>query len=253
LNGADLSVPKRTRYLVMILVALIHVALVIGLIRAFAPDFVAQVTESVISTFNVTITAPPPPPPPPPPQQPQKAGASAQDGRKAVPQEAKLPKPRIAIAKPRVSPPVTAHGPDNAAGASDAGAGTGAGGQGKGTGSGAGGNGQGGGQSAGAATKAVKVAGEINAKRDLPSGGLDARQGDFVNVALTVAADGSVKGCRVFRPSRDANADQAVCRLAIGRFRFRPALDRTGNPVESIFGWQQRYCARGGDCTRTMR
>jgi hypothetical protein len=42
LNGADLSVPKRTRYLVMILVALIHVALVIGLIRAFAPDFVAS-------------------------------------------------------------------------------------------------------------------------------------------------------------------------------------------------------------------
>jgi protein TonB len=166
-----------------------------------------------------------------------------------VPQEAQLPKPRIAIATPRISPPVAAHGPDNTAGASYAGAGTGAGGQGNGTGSGSGGNGQGG----GAATKAVKIAGAINSTRDLPSGGLDARQGDFVNVALTVAADGSVKGCRVFRPSRDANADQAVCRLAKGRFRFRPALDHAGNPVESIFGWQQRYCARGGDCTQTIR
>lgn len=249
MNRADLSAPRRARYLVMALVAVIHVALVVGLIRVFAPNFVAQVTESVIATFNVTITAPPPPPPSPPPRQPQKAGASAPAGRKAVPQEAKQPKPRIAIAKPRPAPPLVAHGPDNASGARDAGAGTGAGGQGSGTGSGAGGNGQGG----AAATKAVKIAGDINSSRDLPSGGLDARQGDFVNLALTVGADGAVKACRVFRPSRDADADRAVCRLAIGRFRFRPATDRDGNPVESTFGWQQRYCAGRGDCSRTMR
>jgi len=246
MSRADLSAPPRTRYLVLALVALIHVVLVLGLIRAFAPDLAAQVTDSVLATFNVTVTPPPPPPQPAP--QPQKAGAAAEAGRKAVPREVALPKPRIAIAKPAPAPPVAAKGPDNSSGARDTGGGTGAGGQGNGTGAGGGGNGQGG----DAASKAVKIAGEINSTRDLPSSGREMRQGSFVNVALTVAADGRVKACRVFRPSSDAEADRAVCQLAIARFRFRPATDREGNPVESVFGWQQRYCAGSADCTRTI-
>jgi protein TonB len=230
----------------MALVALIHVVLVLGLIRAFAPDFAAQMTDTVLATFNVTVTPPPPPPPAP---QPRKAGAAAPAGRNAVPREAVQPKPKISIAKPAPAPPVAAIGPDNSSGARDAGSGTGAGGQGNGTGSGNGGNGQG----SGAVTKAVKIAGEINSTRDLPAGGREARQGSFVNVALTVGADGRVKGCRVFKASSDAEADRAVCLMATSRFRFRPATDRDGNPVESVFGWQQRYCGSKDDCSRTLR
>ena len=246
MSRADLSVPPRTRFQVVALVALIHVVLVFGLIRAFAPDFAAQVTDSVLATFNVAVT--PPPPPPPPAAQPEKAGAAAPVGRKAVPRESTLPKPKIAIAKP-VLAPVPAKGPDNSSGARNVGIGTGAGGQGHGTGSGSGGNGQGG----GAATKAVKIAGDINTARDLPSGGREMRLGSFVNVALTVGADGRVKECRIFRASSDAEADHTVCQLAVARFRFRPATDRSGNPVESVFGWQQRYCAGNAECTRTFR
>jgi protein TonB len=244
-DDLDLAPPRRTRFMVIALVALIHVALIFGLIRAFAPGFVSQVTDTVLSTFNVTITAPPPPP-----EEPKKAGAAAEVGKKAVPREAASPKPKLAIAKPTAAPPVAGKGPDNAAGARDTGEGTGAGGQGSGTGSGAGGSGQGGG---GIASKAVKVAGDINSTRDLPAGGREARQGSFVNVALTVGVDGRVKGCRIFRPSSDEEADRVVCRLAVDRFRFRPATDRDGNPVESVFGWQQRYCPGKGDCSRTMQ
>jgi protein TonB len=35
-------------------------------------------------------------------------------------------------------------------------------------------------------------------------------------------------------------ADAITCRLAIQRFRFRPATDTDGKPVVSTFGWQQR-------------
>ena len=235
MSRADLSAPKRTRYLVMALVALIHVVLVLGLIRAFAPDFAATVTDSVLATFS--IANPPPLPPPPSPQQLQKAGAVAEAGKKAVPREEKQPRPKIAIAMPRPAPPVAAKGPDNSAGARDAGTGTGAGGPGNGTGAGFGGNGQGG----GAAMKAVKIAGDINSARDYPRDSSDLRIGDSVIVALTVSTDGRVKACRVQRASRDAQANQITCRLAMARFRFRPAMDANGNPVESTYGWQQRW------------
>ncbi len=250
MSRADLSAPQATRYLIMALVALIHALLVLGLIRAFAPDFAANVTHSVLATFTVSVTPPPPPAPPPQPApQPEKAGAAAESGKRAVPREAVQPKPKLAIATPLPAPTIAAKGPDNSSGARDAGRGAGAGGQGSGTGSGNGGNGRGG----GAVTKAVKIAGEINSMRDLPDQGSEVRQGSFVNVALTVGTNGRVKGCWIFRASSDAAADRAVCQLAIARFRFRPATDRAGNPVESVFGWQQRYCGSKDDCSRTMR
>ena len=238
-DDLDLSPPPRTRVFVIALVALIHVVLVLGLIRAFAPDFAARVTDSMLATFNVTVTPPPTPPPAP---QPEKAGAAAEAGKKAVPREAVQPRPRIAIAKPVPAPPVAAKGPDNSSGARDAGAGTGAGGQGNGTGSGSGGNGQGG----GAASKAVKIAGDINSRDDYPRETTDLRIGGSVIVVITVGTDGRAKACRVHRASRDAQADQITCRLAMQRFRFRPAMDASGNPVETTYGWQQRWFYPGG-------
>jgi periplasmic protein TonB len=216
---------------------MVHVAAILGLIRAFAPEFTAKVAEQVISTFTVTVTTPPPRPPPPPAKEPEEAGKAAEIGKKAVPKEAAAPKPKIAIAT-QAAPPVAGNGQANSTGARDTGQGTGAGGQGSGAGSGNGGSGQGGG---GIATKAVKIAGDINSARDYPRESRDRRIGDSVTVALTVGADGRVNACRVHRPSKDPEADRITCRLATDRFRFRPAMDSAGNPVESVYGWQQRW------------
>ncbi|MBA3054099.1 MAG: energy transducer TonB, partial [Sphingomonadales bacterium] len=119
----------------------------------------------------------------------------------------------------------------------DEGAGTGAGGRGEGTGSGGSGSGQG----AGGGTKPIKIAGEINSARDYPSATRDLRIGDSVVIWLTVGTDGKPDACKVARPSKDAEANAITCRLALERFRFRPATDANGKPVVSTYGWQQRW------------
>jgi protein TonB len=234
MSRADLSPPRRTRLGVVLLVAALHVAVVLALIRAFAPSFSAQVVDRVTAVFTVEVS---PPDPPPPAQQPEPAGAAGEAGRKAVPRPVMLPKPPIVIAKPAPAPPIAGKGPDVSAGARDSGSGTGAGGQGSGTGSGSGGGGTGGGK----ASKSAKIAGDINTARDYPKKSRALRLGDYVIVALTVGTDGRVKACRVHRPSRDGEADAITCRLATDRFRFRPASDVNGNPVESTYGWKQQW------------
>jgi protein TonB len=117
---------------------------------------------------------------------------------------------------------------------------TGAAGAGTGTGSGAGGNGQGG----GGGSAAVKIAGDINSARDYPIASRDLRIGDHVVIALTVGTDGRPSACRVVRASRDPEADAITCRLAMARFRFRPATDAAGQPVIATYGWQQRWFYR---------
>ncbi len=240
MTRSDASSPRRVNVAAVALVALIHVAAVIALIRAFAPDITDSVAREVVAAFTVTITAPPSPQPTPAPQAraPEPEGAAAEAGRKATPRAASAPVPRVVLSS-QAAPPVAGQGLAVTSGARDQGAGTGGGGQGSGTGSGAGGSGQGGG--GGLAAKAVKISGEINSARDYPAASREQRLGDYVIVALTVGADGRVKACRVHRPSRDPQADQITCRLATDRFRFRPATDAAGNPIQSSYGWQQRW------------
>lgn len=233
---ADLAAPRGVRIGVAVGVVLLHVLAVLALIRAFAPHFVADVAERVTSAFTVTITTPPPSPSPPP-RTSESAGEAAPAGRRAQPREVTAPKPKIAIASRRPAPVAASTGTAVTSGARDAGTGSGAGGQGSGTGSGAGGGGQGG----GLAAKPVKIAGEINSARDYPRETRDLRIGDHVVVALRIGTDGRVRSCRVQRASRDAEADRVTCRLATERFRFRPATDAAGEPVEATFGWQQRW------------
>jgi len=235
---ADLSSPRGMRLGAATLVLLLHVAAVLALIRAFAPALAAGVVERVTSVFTVEVTPPPPRPPQPPTAEPDReAGAAAAAGKLAIQQDQAAVRPRVVLASPSPAPPVAGKGAETAAGARDDGAGTGAGGQGTGTGSGAGGSGQG----AGGAARAVKIAGDINSARDYPKKSRELRLGDHVIVALTVGIDGRVRDCRVHRPSRDAEADLITCKLASERFRFRPATDAAGNPVESVYGWQQRW------------
>lgn len=239
MSRADLSSPRRTRLGVAILVAALHVVVVLALIRAFAPQFTAVAVERVTSVFTVEVSPPPPKPSPVPERPSDPAGAAGETGKQAVPRETAVLRPRIVVASPKPAPPLAGKGSEDASGTRDAGTGTGAGGQGSGPGAG----GRGSGAGSGGAAKAVKIAGDINSARDYPKKTRELRLGDYVTVALTVGTDGRVRSCRVHRPSRDREADQITCRLATDRFRFRPATDSAGRPVESVYGWQQRWYA----------
>lgn len=235
-DDLDLSVPRRTKAVVGLLVIVLQVLLVLGLIRAFTPDFAARMMDKVVSTFSVTVTTPPPKTPPPPPaKQPEPVGKSGREGKKAVP-KAVIAKAKVPT-KQAPAPIAISTGSAATSGAGTKGTGTGTAGPGNGTGSGAGGTGEGG----GAATKAVKTTGEINSARDYPIATRDLRIGDYVIVAITVSADGRPSGCRVSRASKDAQANTITCQLALSRFRFKPATDASGKPVASIYGWKQTW------------
>ena len=232
-----MAAPNRTRLGVLLLVALLHVAAILGLIRAFAPDFTQQAVDRVLSTFTVTITASPPPPPPPAPQ-PKAAGAEGEAGKQAVPTAAKAPVPKVPIAK-APAPKASSTGAAVTSGATAQGSGTGAGGTGAGTGAGGSGDGQG----SGGAAKAVHISGQISNARDfpVPPGGREARIGKSVILALTIAPSGRATACRVYRSSGFPDTDAIACQLAMQRLRFKPATNAAGVPVSSTFYWQQKF------------
>lgn len=230
----NLGLPRRTRIAVSVLVVLVLVALFLLLIRALAPDFAAQAVKSIGRTLSVTITAPPPPEPSP---EPEPAGASGEAGRKAMPREAAVPKPDVTIAQ-APAPQASSTGSADTSGARDAGAGTGAGGTGSGTGLGGSGSGTGGG-----ASKPVHISGRIDKAADfpVPPGGREARIGKAVILALTISPEGRATGCRIYKSSGLPETDEATCRLAKERLRFKPALNTAGEPVTGTFYWQQKF------------
>ncbi|MBP6555835.1 MAG: TonB family protein [Novosphingobium sp.] len=227
--------PARTKLGVILFVALLHVVVLLGLVRAFAPDFTAKAVEKVLSTFTVTITAPPPPPSA---EQPKAAGDTGEAGKKAVAKETKAPPAKIPIAK-SPAPKASSTGSAVTSGATNQGNGTGAAGQGSGTGAGGTGNGQGGGQ----ASKAAHISGQINNAKDfpIPAGGREARIGKSVILALTVAPSGRATNCRVYKSSGFPETDAAACVLAMQRLKFKPATNSAGEPITSTFYWQQKF------------
>ncbi|MEP7223131.1 MAG: energy transducer TonB [Novosphingobium sp.] len=237
---ADLISPRRDRVGAFVAVAVLHLALFLALLRAFAPDLTHEAARQVLATFTITPPpapppAPPPPPPPPPAKPEREGGAAAPAGRRAVPRAVVAPPPRIMV-QPRISAaPIAAAGNTNVLGASDAGAGSGGGGQGSGDGSGKG---------AGTGAPSAKLSGDISSARDYPAATRALRIDDYVVIYLAVGTDGRAHACRIARPSKDAAADQITCTLAMKRFRFRPATDAAGNPVPSTFGWQQKWFYR---------
>ena len=225
---ARIGVDRRTKALALGAVALLHIVAITLLVRALGVDAVVTAVRSVTA---FAIPLPPPPPPPPEPQKIEPA-AAAPAAPKARPKEIVAPKPKIAIPRRAApAPPVAGTGTATQSGASSAGTGSGAGGFGTGSGGGAG----------YVATKAVKVAGDIVSARDYPRAGREAREGAAVIIALTVGTDGRVKSCTVVRASPDPQADAITCRLATKRFRFRPAQDQNGRPIESSYGWRQSW------------
>lgn len=243
MNHDERGTDHRTRWIVGCGVLLIHVALVAGLIRAFTPEFAHTVVETVTQAFTVTPSAPPAPTPTAPPRAepssapPKKQGAAGSAGKKASPRDLSSPTAPIVIAS-KPAPPVVGEGTANASGDRAEGAGTGASGSGQGTGSGASGTGEGGG---GGGMPTVKIKGDINSAKDYPRATRERRIGSSVTIDLVVGTDGRVKGCRIVQASPDPEADRITCDLATKRFRFRAALEPSGQPKEAVYRWRQRW------------
>lgn len=232
-------------------VAVIHVALFYGLIRALAPGAVQSVERSVVSAFTVTVTTPEEPPPPPleeDDEEPAAEGAQGDPGRDAVPQPVTAPSPPEPLRRDPPAPRASSTGTETRSGATQDGAGTGAAGSGLGTGSGRSGSGQGsGGDGGGPVTRPSVRSGSIDAVRDFPPppGGRDARAGTSVTVVFTVGPDGRASDCSVAQPGPDAQTNALVCRLVVDRIRFNPARNAQGEPVAARYGWRQDFFRTG--------
>ena len=201
--------------------------------------------QSVVRVFDVREVAPPPPPPPqqtPQPRPKEQEGGSAPKNIKSEATPVVAPKPKI------VTPPVQKiaaaetprQGTAPTLGASNVrGPGTGAGGVGTGTGSGAGGNGPGGGGEGGVAVEAQLITPRLTG-RDYPRDLVDMWPRRVpVFVGLRIEPNGTVSECKIFRSSGVAAIDSETCNLAHIKFRFRPALNRFGQPVASWKGYVQ--------------
>jgi protein TonB len=202
--------------------------------------------QDAMRVFDIGALKPPPPPPPPPAKRQarpkEKEGGSAPPNIRSEATPVAAPKPVVVIpAVPQIAVTETPRqGTAPTQGAAPVpGSGTGAGGVGTGTGSGAGGSGPGGGGDGGVAYPPRLLTPTLRG-RDFDQGLLRSwpRGGD-VFVGLRVERNGTVSECKIFRSSGFGPIDSEVCNLAHLRFRFRPALDRNGQPVASWFGYRQ--------------
>jgi protein TonB len=214
---------------VALLHALLGYALLIGLRGDFSPNAVPQ-SVKLISLEEL-------PPPPPVVSIPDKP-TQTEEGAAAPPSRKANPSPVVAPPSPLPVPPILPTvdkalpvplGSDVSAGVSTVdGVGSGTGGEGMGSGSGGSGTGSGG----GGARRAERIAGAL-ANRDYPRVALRTRAQGSVSVRYTVRADGAVEDCRILRSSGHPVLDETTCRLIERRFRYRPALDRSGRPIEA--------------------
>ena len=185
-------------------------------------------------SFDVTQ----PPPPAPPPPAPKPAGAAAPTSRGAT-KAPSPPNPPHPLPKPTPAQPAIDAGSQSASGAGvAAGSGAGQGGQGTGTGSGGSGTGNGAG-----ATPPVHIAGALT-DADYRRSGLPKGASGTVLISFRVRADGTVDRCDTVRSSGYAIIDRETCQLVEQRFRFRPARDAAGHPIDftlrTDFTWRPR-------------
>ncbi|WP_428331923.1 TonB family protein [Novosphingobium sp.] len=230
------ALSPRARIGVLVAIVALHILLGMALVRAFGG--VRALTEQVGLGPVLVAMAPPAAPPPPSNSVAEHAheGAGGAAGKHASADQIVAPAPRLPIAAPPAAP-VAGAGSETRSGAGASGEGTGGASTGAGPGSGGAGNGSGGRY---ATTKPVKIAGDL-VESDYPKAGRARRLGTAVIVILTVGADGQVSDCAVHQPSGDPEADAVTCKLARDRFRFTPAVDQNGDPIEAVYGWQQRF------------
>jgi len=204
--------------------------------------------QSAIQVFDVRDIIPPPPPPPPVQEREQKPKPKAKEGA-ASPKNIKSEATPVVAPKPRIEIPVPPkiavtetprEGAAPTQGASDVrGPGTGAGGVGTGTGSGGAGSGPGGGGDGGIA-EMPRLLTPVLRGRDFPREMLDAWPRDaHVFLRFRIDATGRIIQCFVDRGTGYPTIDSTICRLTQQRFRYRPAINRSGQAVAGWAGYRQ--------------
>ncbi len=232
-----------------VLATAINLAIGFAIVRGLGVR-VAPVAQDALKLFNLSVLPPPPPPiVPPPPEKTRSAthkpkdaeGAAAPPAKKNTPSEIAAPKSKLPPPPPIQAAPVAGQGTAAKAGAATIeGPGTGRGGIGNGLGSGLSGNGSGGGGGGGAVADAEQIAGSIG-DNDYPKAALVDRGQGLVRFAFTVLPDGRISNCRVTLSSGNSALDATTCRLALQRFRFRPARDTGGRPIASEEDGEQEW------------
>lgn len=224
----------------------VHAALLIMLLNLSGKMDITR-PQDALRVFDVNEVPPPPSQPIPKPQpQPQKPkqteGAASPKNIKSNATDIVAPPPEFSMPVP--VPMKTTQTPNTGVeatqGASDVvGPGTGAGGTGTGTGSGGSGSGTGEG-GGGAAVSPPHLATPVLRGRDFPRDMLERwPRGATVFLRLRVDPKGFVSECNVDRGTNIAAIDTQICNVAHDRLRFRPALDRAGQPVAGWFGYAQ--------------
>lgn len=241
-SGGFLAKRRRPKWSTLVIIVLLHVVAIFALASALAPKWTGSMVERVESMVTVNITAPPEPTPDPSAKPKPDEGAAAAEAAKAKPKEVTAPKPKI-TPKSSQAPKSKSTGNDNKSGGGEQGSGSGAGGQGDGTGSGQGGDGQGNGKPPPRQAVPPRLIASISDPSlfPIPPGGRKARIGTKTIVRLNVSKDGRVTSCRVVTSSGFPETDATVCQLAPSKIRFEPARDQYGDPIASVFGYQQRY------------
>jgi len=215
----------------------VHAALLFALLHMSEKiDFGAP--QRVLKVFDVTNPPPPPPAPPQPAQPRPKQGASAPRNIKSQATPVAAPKPQIQV------PPVPViaatstprQGAQTTQGASDVRVpGTGTGGTGAGAGSG---NGAGTGGDA-IAERAHLMSPPLSSRDFPPEMEQRLASGAAPFVMFTVLPNGRVTNCRIYQSSGDPALDSITCALVVGRFVYRPAFNRRGEPVASEMAYRQ--------------
>lgn len=227
---------RRHRVVSAAAVLLLHAAFGIALLTA-PPSPPARPAGEPLLAFDLP-EPPPPPPAPEPAATPRPSGAAAPANRRAQPKPVVAPPVPIPLPPPPMpAPPIAGTGTESSAGAAPLpGPGTGAGGTGAGLGSGAAGSGTGN----GGGTPARLLRGAIR-DSDYPRAARRARVEGSVTVRFTVDPGGRARGCAVSRSSGSPELDATTCRLIEGRYRYAPARDGAGRPVEELRGWRQDW------------
>lgn len=215
---------RRSRMLGIAGTVAVHVGVIAALLL-FSPRFSPLPGVPEPGLIAVDLDDEPPPPPPPPDDVEEGAAAPPSRGPTKAPSP---PPPPAPLASPTPAEVAIDPGSGQASGAGAA-PGSGAGQGGEGSGSGAGGSGSG--RGAGLVTPPVRIEGALsNAdyRRARPPEGA----AGTVGVSFRVRTDGRVDQCTVIRSSGFAVFDEATCRLLTQRFRFRPARDAAGRPID---------------------
>jgi protein TonB len=203
----------------------VHALAIALLLFVRSPAGPPQATEARL--VSVPLREPPPPPPEVTDQPDEPAAAPASRGADEAPSP---PEPPIPLAPPTPAAPSI-----------DPGSGLGSGvGTSAGSGSGQGGTGSGGG---GAVTPPVRIAGALtdaDYRRTRPPTGA----AGTVVVSYRIRSDGAVDRCTVLRTSGHDVLDGATCRLIERRFRYLPARDAGGRPIDyevrTDYTWRPR-------------